>query len=65
MQSHYAMIKAILINQHLRQLLHVGYKIDADMGKDYLNNLEENEKVISKNVTENIYSRHIKPIFID
>ncbi len=52
-------------NPHLRQLLHVGYKIAADMGKDYLNTLEENEKVISKNVTENIYSRHIKPIFID
>lgn len=52
-------------NPHLRQLLHVGYKIAADMGEDYLKALQENEKVISKNVTENIYSRHIKPIFID
>lgn len=52
-------------NPHLRQLLHVGYKIAADMGNEYLNVLIENEVVISKNVAENIYSRHIKPIFID
>ena len=52
-------------NPHLRQLLHVGYKIAADMGADYLNALIENEQVISKNVTENIFTRHIKPIFID
>ena len=35
------------------------------MGADYLNALIENEQVISKNVTENIFTRHIKPIFID
>ncbi len=52
-------------NPHLRQLLHVGYKIAADMGDEYLDALAKNEDVISKNVTENIYSRHIKPLFID
>ena len=52
-------------NPNFRQLLHVGYKIAADMGADYLNALIENEQVISKNVTENIFTRHIKPIFID
>ncbi|MBN1406278.1 MAG: hypothetical protein JW956_00730 [Calditrichaceae bacterium] len=52
-------------NPHLRQLLHVGYKIAVDLGDKYLDALVENEKVISKNVTENIYERHIKPIFID
>lgn len=52
-------------NPNLRQLLHVGYKIAADMDDDYLAALIKNEEVISKNVMENIYTRHIKPIFID
>ncbi|MEJ2053627.1 MAG: tagaturonate epimerase family protein, partial [Calditrichaceae bacterium] len=52
-------------NPHFRQLLHVGYKIAADMGEKYLKALEDNEKTIAKNVTGNIYSRHIKPLFID
>ncbi len=51
-------------NPDLRQLLHVGYKIAAEMGIDYLNALGKYEKIISQNVTENIYERHIKPIFI-
>jgi hypothetical protein len=51
-------------NPNLRQLLHVAYKIAAEMGTDYLNVLEKHEKIISKNVTENIYERHIKPIFM-
>ncbi len=51
-------------NLHFRQLLHVGYKIAADMGARYLNALEQNEKIVAKNVTENIYERHIKPLFL-
>lgn len=51
-------------NPDFRQLLHVAYKIAAEMGIDYLNALEKYEKIISQNVTENIYERHIKPIFI-
>jgi hypothetical protein len=51
-------------NPHFRQLLHVAYRIAAEMGERYLNLLEKYEKVISKNVTENIFERHIKPIFI-
>ena len=51
-------------NPDLRQLLHVGYKIAAEMGREYLNAVEKYEKITSQNVTENIYERHIKPIFI-
>ncbi len=47
-----------------RQLLHVAYKIPAEMGADYLNALEKHEQIIARNVTENIYERHIKPILI-
>ena len=51
-------------NLHLRQLLHVGYKIAAKMGDRYLDMLEACEPVVAKNVTENLYERHLKPIFI-
>jgi hypothetical protein len=51
-------------NSSLRQLLHVGFKVAAKMGSGYLNILERNEDVIAKNVTENLYSRHIVPVFL-
>jgi hypothetical protein len=50
-------------NPSLRQLLHVGFKVAAKMGARYLNLLEANESVIAKNVTENLYDRHIVPVF--
>ncbi len=52
-------------NTNFRQLLHVAYKIAAEMGEDYLDALEKHEKVIAEQVTKNIHQRHIKPIFID
>jgi hypothetical protein len=51
-------------NPSLRQLLHVGFKIAAKMGQRYLSLLESNESVIAKNVTENLYKRHIAPVFL-
>ena len=51
-------------NKHFRQLLHVGYKIAAGMGNVYLDALTENETIIAKNVTGNIFDRHIKPLFL-
>lgn len=51
-------------NLNLRQLLHVGYKVAAKMGHRYLDALKANESVVAKNVTENLYERHIKPLFI-
>lgn len=52
-------------NPDFRQLLHVAYKIAAEIGTVFPSALEENEEIIAKNVTENIYVRHIKPIFIE
>jgi hypothetical protein len=52
-------------NPHLRQLLHVGYKIAAKMGPRYLDALGECEASVSKNVTANLHERHLKPIFLD
>ena len=51
-------------NPNLRQLLHVGFKVAAKMGPRYLKLIEANELVIAKNVTENLYDRHIAPVFL-
>ena len=50
-------------NPNFRQLLHVGFKIAAQMGDRYLDALKENREVISRCVTENLVDRHIKPLF--
>ncbi|HEX8072340.1 MAG TPA: tagaturonate epimerase family protein [Pyrinomonadaceae bacterium] len=51
-------------NPHLRQLLHVGYKVAAKLGDRYLNTLKACEATVARNVTENLYERHLKPLFI-
>ena len=51
-------------NPHVRQLLHVGYKIAAGIGERYTKMLEACEKSISRNVTENLFERHLKPLFL-
>ncbi len=51
-------------NPHLRQLLHVGYKIAAQMGERYLAALQRHEAFVSRNVTENLYQRHLQPLFV-
>ena len=53
-----------LFNPHVRQLLHVGYKIAAKMGDRYTGMLEACEESISRNVTQNLYERHIEPLFL-
>jgi len=52
-------------NPDLRQLLHVGYKVAAKMGEKYLHMLEECQESISRNVTENLFERHIRPLFLE
>jgi hypothetical protein len=51
-------------NLHFRQLLHVGYKIAAKMGVRYTGALVKYRAVIAENVTENLFDRHIKPLFL-
>jgi len=50
-------------NADLRQLIHVGYKVAAQMGQRYTNALVDYREAISRNVTENLYVRHMKPLF--
>ncbi len=51
-------------NSSMRQLLHVGFKVAAKMGDRYLNLLERMEDTVAKNVTTNLFDRHIKPLFL-
>ncbi len=52
-------------NLNFRQLLHVGYKVAAEMEDRYLNALKTYKDVVAENVSHNIYERHLKPLFID
>lgn len=51
-------------NRDFRQLLHVGFKVAAKMGREYLDLLSAHRAVVAKNVTENLYTRHIQPVFV-
>jgi hypothetical protein len=53
-----------LYNIDLRQLIHVGYKVAAKMGKKYLDALGEHRESVARNVTGNLYERHMKPLFL-
>jgi hypothetical protein len=50
-------------NPNFRQLIHVGYKIAAEMGEKYTGLLEKNAEIVGRCVEENIYERHLKRLF--
>jgi len=50
-------------DSNVRQLLHVGFKIAAMMGDTYLQALKDNRAVVSRCITENLFERHMKPLF--
>jgi hypothetical protein len=51
-------------NPHFRQLLHVAFKLAAKAGTRYLELVRTNESIVARNVTENIYEWHMRPLFI-
>jgi len=51
-------------NSSLRQLIHVSFKIAAEMGPVYLEAINAADPTIAACVTNNLYDRHIKPLFI-
>jgi tagaturonate epimerase len=51
-------------NPHLRQLLHVGYKIAAQKGNEYLHAVNTYRALVSRNVTSNLFNRHVEPLFL-
>ena len=50
-------------NPNFRQLIHVGYKVAAEMGEEYTNLLKKYADVIGGCVEENIYERHLTRLF--
>lgn len=51
-------------NPHLRQLLHVAFKVAARKGDQYLSLIRSNHDIVRANVTANLFEKHIKPVFI-
>ncbi|MCA9135286.1 MAG: hypothetical protein KDB00_00970, partial [Planctomycetales bacterium] len=51
-------------NANVRQLLHVAFKVAAKAGQRYLDLLKENEQIVGEQVTQNLFDRHMKPLFI-
>ncbi len=52
-----------LYNPDFRQLIHVSYKIAAELGDEFYPALERNAAVIAQQVKENILDRHIARLF--
>lgn len=50
-------------NPNFRQLVHVGYKVAAEMGEKYTKLLKKYSEVVGNCVEENIYERHLKRLF--
>ncbi|MEQ1825712.1 MAG: tagaturonate epimerase family protein [Pirellula sp.] len=51
-------------NPHMRQLLHVSFKVAAKQGKRFTDLLVANETIVGEQVTKNLYERHLRPVFL-
>jgi tagaturonate epimerase len=52
-------------DRQVRQLMHVGYKVAAEMGDRYTELLLACRTSVARNVTDNLFERHLRPLFID
>ena len=52
-----------VFNPHMRQLVHVSFKVAARQGRRYTDLLTTHRDVVGRQVTENLYDRHLKPLF--
>jgi hypothetical protein len=50
-------------NPHFRQLIHIAFRVAAEMGDRFLEVVKANETTVARNVMENLWDRHIRPIF--
>jgi tagaturonate epimerase len=51
-------------NPAFRQLLHVAYKVAAENSDRYYAALEKYKTIVAAHVTQNLYDRHIVPLFL-
>ncbi len=56
--------KSSAYNRSFRQLLHVAFKAAAERGDRYLVLIDAMETTISRNVRQNLFERHLRPLFI-
>ena len=51
-------------NPHIRQLLHVAFKLAAKKGTRYTDLLAANREIVARQVTENLFERHMRPLYL-
>jgi hypothetical protein len=51
-------------NVHLRQSIHVAFKVAAEMGEEFYAALDAAHDIAAEGVTENLFARHIAPVFL-
>jgi len=51
-------------NANVRQLLHVSFKVAAKQGSRYTDLLTSNREIVAHQVTQNIFDRHFRPLFL-
>ncbi len=51
-------------NPHFRQLVHVGFRVAAEHGGEFLSALQAHRERIGELVTENLYAKHLEPLFL-
>jgi nucleotide-binding universal stress UspA family protein len=52
-------------NPHFRQLIHIAFRIAAEMGDRFTDLLEAYREPIETHVTDNLLHRHIVPLFLE
>jgi hypothetical protein len=56
--------KSPTLDRNFRQLIHIAFRIAAEMGEEFRAGLISARAPIEQHVTENLYQRHIKPLFV-
>lgn len=51
-------------NPHFRQLLHVAYKVAGENADRYYAALKKHKTIVAAHVTQNLYERHLVPLFL-
>ncbi len=49
---------------HVRQLMHVAFKVAAEMGAEFQGALDAAREIAGTYVTENLFDRHIRPLLL-
>jgi tagaturonate epimerase len=44
--------------------LHVSFKVAAKQGTRYTDLLDANREIVARQVTENLFDRHLRPLFL-